>query len=142
MDVLEAQEQSAPGSIEPLEVESILQPPRGSADAEDTSPMIAPVPDWDAPDESIAAEPDSPPDSLLDDPIPREQQPGILRVSCSRLPPRLNMSKACIGWQLRLCFRHHQQSQAFPQSGAALLALHNYRDTISAVSARSGQAWQ
>ena len=81
---METQEESAPGSVEPSEADSILEPPETSAESEDTSRVVAPVPDWDAPDETLAAEGDSPPDSLLDEPIPREQQPGILRVRHSR----------------------------------------------------------
>ena len=65
---------------------------------EDTSAQIAPVPDYDAPDEEIAKEGDSPPDSLLGEPIPREQQPGILRVqsnSYHRPPLGVAMLATC-----------------------------------------------
>ena len=92
---MEAEDISAPGSIEPSEASSMLDPPEASADAEDTSPVVAPVPDWDAPDEDLAAEGDSPPDSLLDEPIPREQQPGILRVSHSLDLVQLLSRPAC-----------------------------------------------
>ena len=76
----EADARTAPGSIEPDEAAFIPDAPVGVDPDKDTSPEIAPVPDYDAPDEEIAREGDSPPDSLLGEPIPREQQPGILRV--------------------------------------------------------------
>ena len=82
MDVLQAESRNAPGSIE---ADAFAEPAQGSAPGEDTSARTAGVPDWDAPDEEGAAEGDSPPDSLLDQPIPREQQPGILRVRLSEL---------------------------------------------------------
>ncbi|KAK9835912.1 hypothetical protein WJX74_010827 [Apatococcus lobatus] len=79
IDPLEAETQTAPGSVEPEQATSILDLVQSADPEEDTSHQIAPVPDYDAPDEDIATEGDSPPISLLEEPVPREQQPGILR---------------------------------------------------------------
>lgn len=97
-DPIEADALTAPGSMEPEQATSILDPPQTAEPDVDTSPQIDPVPDYNAPDEDLATEGDNPPDSLLDEPVPREQQPGILRVC--HCPPVIIMAlqSVCPGY--------------------------------------------
>ena len=111
-DLTRADALTAPGSIEPDQAASILDPAQSAEPDEDTSPQLDPVPDYDAPDEDLATEGDNPPDSLLDEPIPREQQPGILRVchclGCHDIaigPLCVHSCKQPSHWQVGFCKR-------------------------------------